>query len=50
MKEFNEIEIELENRKGNIIFLSKDSYKNIRKDKKKIEEAYNIKIKKRKGR
>ena len=45
---FNELEAELQNVKGKRkIYLSKDFYKSIRKDKKKIEKAYSIKIRKR---
>lgn len=47
---YNEIELALEDVKGkDTIYLSKEAYKNIRKDKKRIEEAYNIKIKKARG-
>ena len=49
MKDFNEVEMELDNINGKtVVYMSKEIYKAIKKDKKKIEEAYNIKIKKRK--
>ena len=44
----NELEVELENVVGKkVIYLSAVFYKSIRKTKKDIEEAYNIKIKRR---
>lgn len=48
MKEVNEVEIRLEHITDNVVYMSKEIYKSIKKDKKKIEQAYNIKIKKRK--
>lgn len=48
MKDFNEVEIRLEHITNNVVYMSKEFYKSIKKDKKKIEQAYNIKIKKRK--
>lgn len=48
MKDFNEVETELDNINGKTVYMSKEFYKSIKKDKKKIEKAYNIKIKKRK--
>ena len=48
MKEINEVEIRLEHITSNVVYMDKEIYKSIKKDKKKIEQAYNIKIKKRK--
>ena len=48
MIDYNELEFELENINTKVIRVSKEIYKAIKKDKKEIEKAYNIKIKKRK--